>query len=105
MSNQVIEWAPFSVREGVAEAALIAASEKLQRDFLANQDGFLRRELVKGQDRSYVDLVWWSSMETAEAAMAKVMESAICREYFALMEPHQAEAGAGVLHFRSLRTY
>ena len=105
MANQVIEWAPFSVREGVAEATVIAASEKLQRDFLARQEGFLRRELVKGQDRAYVDLVWWSSMETAEAAMAKATESAACRDYFALMEPNQAEAGAGVLHFRSLRTY
>lgn len=105
MTNHVVEWAPFSVREGVAEAALIAASEKLQREFLAGQDGFVRRELVKGQGRSYVDLVWWNSMETAEAAMTKVMESAVCREYFALMEPHQADAGAGVLHFRSLRTY
>lgn len=105
MPGHVVEWAPFSVREGVAEAALIAASEKLQRDFLARQDGFVRRELVKGQDRNYVDLVWWNSMDSAEAAMSKVMESTVCREYFALMEPHQADAGAGVLHFQSVRTY
>jgi hypothetical protein len=105
MTGHVVEWAPFSIREGVGEAALLAASERLQREFLARQDGFVRRELIKGAERGYVDIVWWTSQETAEAAMAKVMESAICRDYFALMEPHQAEAGAGVLHFRSLRSY
>lgn len=105
MAEHVIEWAPFNIREGIAEAALIEVSARLQKDFLARQDGFVRRELIKGQDRSYVDLVWWRSMETAEAAMARVMESAVCRDYFSLMEPNQAEAGAGVLHFRSLRSY
>ncbi len=105
MTEHVVEWAPFSIREGVAEKALIEASSRLQKDFLAGQQGFVRRELIKGQDRNYVDLVWWTSMATAEAAMAKVTESDACRDYFALMEPNQAEAGAGVLHFRSVRTY
>ncbi len=105
MTGHVVEWAPFNTREGVGEPALLAASERLQREFLAKQDGFVRRELIKGGERAYVDLVWWSSQETAEAAMAKVMASAICRDYFAMMEPPQAEAGAGVLHFRSLCSY
>ena len=105
MAEQVVEWAPFNIREGIAEKALVEVSARLQRDFLARQDGFLRRELIKGAERSYVDLIWWRSMETAEAAMAKVTESTVCREYFSLMEPHQAEAGAGVLHFRSLQAY
>lgn len=30
------------------EAALLVASERLQRDFLAHQEGFMRRELVDG---------------------------------------------------------
>ncbi|MGH6891042.1 MAG: hypothetical protein ACREEP_02170 [Dongiaceae bacterium] len=105
MTEHVVEWAPFSIRPGVAEAALIEASARVQKDFIAKQDGFVRRELIKGQDRGYVDIIWWRSMGTAEAAMAKVTESAACRDYFSLMEPNQAEAGAGVLHFRSLRTY
>ena len=44
-------------------------------------------------------------MEEAQAAMANAMESAVCREYFDLMELSAEAAGDGVLHFHCLRRY
>ncbi|HMQ32482.1 MAG TPA: hypothetical protein PKD53_17250 [Chloroflexaceae bacterium] len=101
-----IEWAPFTLAEGVAEATLLAASEALQRVFLSQQPGFVRRELLRGNDNQWVDLVYWASQEAAEAAMQNVAESPVCHRYFALMAGADAdEPGAGVLHFAQVAQY
>jgi len=86
MTKQVLEWAPFRLKAGVDEATLLAASEQLQRDFLAGQDGFVRRELIKGAEGSYVDLVWWDSFAASQAAMRKAAVSPACKRYVALMD-------------------
>lgn len=105
MDGKVLEWAPFRLRPGADEAALLAASERLQADFLARQEGFLRRQLVKGTDGAYVDLVWWRSMAAAEAAMRKAAESAVCAAYFTLMDADHDKPGEGVLHFQEVGRY
>jgi hypothetical protein len=106
MSDTVIEWAPFQVRPGIDEKMLLKLSEELQSGFLARQKGYLRRELVKGkEDGAYVDIVWWASMEDAEAAMAHVADSPACSAYFAAMTPESMDAAAGVLHYRLVKHY
>lgn len=101
----VIEWAPFRLQSGVDEAALLRASEALQHDFLAHQPGFIRRELLRGGNAEWVDLVYWASEEAANIAMKAAAESPVCYEYFHLMDAEHADPGAGVLHFRRVMTY
>lgn len=105
MSAQILEWAPFRLKDGLGEGELLAASDALQRDFLVAQDGFVRRELVHKGEGEYVDLVWWTSQEAAEAAMKRAAGSTACSTYFSIMTTDAADPGAGVLHFRSLRAY
>jgi hypothetical protein len=101
-----IEWAPFTLAEGVDEATLLAASEALQREFLSQQPGFVRRELLRGSSNQWVDLVYWASQDAAEAAMQNVVGSAVCHRYFALMAGTDAnEPGAGVLHLAQVAQY
>jgi hypothetical protein len=57
MTEAVVEWAPFRMKLGVDETALLRSSEELQMQFLAKQRGFIRRELLRGGDGNYVDLV------------------------------------------------
>jgi hypothetical protein len=102
----VIEWAPFRLADGVTEAALLDASETLQREFLARRPGFVRRELLRGADGGWSDLVVWADQASADAVMSAVGESAACRAYFALMRgADAADPGAGVLHLRRVRSY
>ena len=102
----VVEWAPFRLAEGVSEEALLKASETLQEAFLANQRGFVRRELLRGTDGQWADLVHWEDEAAANAVFAAAGESAICHEYFRLMAmPEGADPAAGVLHLRRVRTY
>lgn len=101
MSERVIvEWAPFRLAEGVEEARLIAASEALQSGFLAGQQGFIRRELLKGRDGQWVDMVVWESQEAADQAAKNAAENPACFQYFQLMVgADHSDPGAGVLHF------
>jgi hypothetical protein len=102
----VVEWAPFRLVSGATEQALLAASESLQRDFLGRQRGFVRRELLRGADGQWVDLVHWEDEAAAHAVLAAAMESSVCAEYFKLMEtPEGADLAASVLHLTRVRAY
>lgn len=102
----VVEWAPFQLAAGVTEPTLLAASEVLQRDFLANQPGFLRRELIRLSAEHWVDLVYWENEAAAKGVMDAVSSSPVCQSYFQLMVgADSADPGAGVLHGHRVRVY
>lgn len=101
----VVEWAPFTVVEGTDEQQLLAASEALQRDFLARQAGFLKRELLRVDARRWVDLVYWSSRVAADEAMKAAAASPACHAYFGLMVMEHADPAAGVTILEQVRAY
>ena len=102
----VVEWAPFRLAPGVEPAALLEASEALQRDFLEHQPGFVRRELLRGADGQWADLVVWRDEASAMEVMKTVFSSAVCRAYFHMMEGGDDEnAASNVLHLHRVRVY
>lgn len=104
--NEIVEWAPFHVAPGVTEEKLLEASHHLQEVFLAQQSGFLRRDLLKGKDGSWVDVVYWADRAAAEGAMKAAAESPVCHSYFQLMSgADHANPGDSVLHFSRVKTY
>ena len=105
MTDQVLEWAPFQLKVGVDEAVLLAASERVQHDFLARQPGFVRRELIKGAEGAYVDLVWWESFPASQAAAKKAASSPACRAYFAMMDADRGNPGDSVLLYSVVGAY
>jgi hypothetical protein len=104
--KMIIEWAPFTLAEGVEESSLLAASDDLQDGFLAKQKGFVRRELLKGPNGQWVDLVVWEDRDAAKEAVRNAAESPACFRYFQLMEgAHHDEPGAGIMHLEQRRAY
>ena len=102
----VIEWAPFRLADGVSESDLLRASDDLQAGFLANQPGFLRRDLLRGSDGQWVDLIYWADAASADRIMQIAMESRACLAYFRLMAGADGpDLAAGVLHYRRLKAY
>ena len=102
----VVELAPFRLKPGVDEATLLERSEQLQDEFLRHQRGFLRRELLKGADGEWMDVVHWEDEEAANAIMSVIAESPACRAYFEIMiGADMADPAGGVSHFRRIRTY
>jgi hypothetical protein len=101
-TSHILEWSPFRLKPGVEEAALLQASERMQRDFLSNQDGFVRRELIKGAEGAYTDLVWWDSFAASQAAMKKAASSPAVKAYLTVMnfsagDPRDAVSLFGVV--------
>ncbi|EMJ97658.1 antibiotic biosynthesis monooxygenase family protein [Leptospira alstonii] len=105
-SELIVEWAPFTLSEGKDENLLLNASTVLQSDFLSKQEGFIRRELLKGPDNRWVDLVYWKNKEAAEKAMENASVSSACSQYFNLMtEADHNNPGEGVSLFTAKRIY
>jgi hypothetical protein len=103
MSESLLEWTPFRLKPTVAQQSLLAASEMLQREFLSAQPGFVRRLLLSAGDGSYVDLIWWNSMEAAEAAMNKAASDPSWHEYSVLMA--NGESGPRLHLFQPIADY
>ena len=83
--NQIIEFSSFTLAEGVDEATLVAASDALQAEFLSQQKGFIRRELVRAADGKWADVAYWESRESVEQAMQHTMDNPAALKYFQLM--------------------
>ncbi|HMU92599.1 MAG TPA: hypothetical protein PKJ84_15285 [Anaerolineales bacterium] len=106
MSNQVIELASFRLADGASEATLIAASDAMQEGFLKSQKGFIKRDLVKGADGQWADVVYWDSQESVDAAMQEAMNNPACFKYFELMTGvNHEDVSAGVMHLSVLKSY
>ena len=99
--TQIVEWAPFSLKEGVAELTMLEAADLIQKEFLGKQEGFIKRELLKGPNNSWVDVLHWESNEAAEKAMQNVMTSKACQQYFQCM----ADATKPPLHFEQAKAW
>jgi len=104
--SMTIEWAPFTLADGVDEASLLRASEAVQADFISQQRGFVRRDLLKGEHGQWIDLLYWDSHEAAQQAMQNAANSPVCLEYFQLLASmDDSDPAKGVLHFAVVRQY
>ena len=90
--NHTIEFAPFTLAEGVDEATLIAAAEELQKDFLGRQKGFIKRDLARLADGRWADVIYWESRESVEQAMQSAPENPAALRYFQLMAASESDA-------------
>ena len=67
-ANRTIEWAPYTLKDGIDESDLIQAATDVETQFLKQQPGYLQRQLLKGKDNQWVDLVFWQSEQAAAQA-------------------------------------
>jgi len=107
MSGEMtIELAPFHIADGATIDQLMQASERLERDFLAEAEGYLGRVLVQTDAGTWADMVFWRSREHASKAMEAAASSAACRGYFECMvaEDHDDPA-KGVSLYRAVKAY
>ena len=83
--NHIIEFAPFSLADGVDESTLMAASDALQTEFLNRQTGFIKRDLVRMADRKWADVLYWDNRESVEQALQEASKNPAALNYFQLM--------------------
>ena len=106
ISNYIIEFAPFTLAEGVDELTLMAASDALQAEFFSQQKGFIKRDLLKTTDGKWADIPYWESRESVEQAMQKAMESPAALQYFQLMASSEhADPSTGLMLLSLAKSY
>lgn len=67
-ANLVVEIAEGKIKAGVDRETFLQASDQVMID-LQKMEGYLRRELLMGEDGFFVDLVYWDSLDHAQRAM------------------------------------
>ena len=70
-----VELTSFKLVEGADEAKFIDAANQMQNTFLNDQEGFVKRTLVKGEN-GWTDIVYWKSPQSMQNAMKKAESSA-----------------------------
>ncbi|WP_375054948.1 hypothetical protein [Zobellella sp. DQSA1] len=86
-----VEFATFRLREGVEERTLLEASEQVDREFLAHEEGLLGHVLLRGRDGIYADLAFADSQARAEAVCAKWTANAVALQYIELLDEQSVE--------------
>lgn len=91
MTNPVTVIAPIKLANGKTESDLLSASDRFQKEFVNEQAGVLRRELVRTAEGQYIDIIQFRSAEDAEDVMKKEQESTVCHAFFAVMDMEDIE--------------
>ncbi len=86
MTTPVTIIAPITLAKGKSEADLLAASNIFQTDFVNDQEGVIRRELIRKADGQYLDIVQFRSVEDARDVIKKEMVSPACHAFFSIMD-------------------
>jgi hypothetical protein len=95
-----IALAPFRLRDGVSEEALLATSDDFEQQFVRRQDGIVRRILVKDGDTGYADIVFFRDAAAIDRVIEAEQNSEVCAAFFSIMagdEPHRV--------YQVLKTY
>ncbi|HSL29229.1 MAG TPA: hypothetical protein VK900_08535 [Anaerolineales bacterium] len=105
-NGQIIELAPFTLAEGVDEQTLFAASDALQTEFLSQQSGFIRRDLLNAGDGKWADVIYWNSRESVEHAMQQAPSNRAALQYFQLMaDTSQDDSSGGMMLLSIAKSY
>ena len=65
----IIEIASMQLKDGVTLEEFEPLDRAVEEQFVSKQPGFLSREAAAGDDRSWVVIVHWASVEASENSM------------------------------------
>ncbi|MDA7501767.1 hypothetical protein N8482_00670 [Chitinophagales bacterium] len=73
----------YELAEGVSHDHLLKVAQKVTRDWMKKQPGFMSWKISKAEDGTYCDIVSWTSKEAAKIAEAKMGEIPTATDWFA----------------------
>ena len=84
MIKGIIELVIFKLNQQYQDQQVINAAEKIN-PVLKNMPGFIKRDLGRTEDGKWTDVVYWESLEQAQAAAKKVMKMEECQDFFGMI--------------------
>jgi hypothetical protein len=97
----VLEIAQFRLRAGVSEKDFLKVSDRLQKDYLVKQKGYVDRELVKREDGLWSDILHWSNMEDAKRVGENIMTADAAQNFLKMLDPDSVV----VMYFEQVQVY
>ena len=88
--TKVLELVVYKLHKGVSREQFLGTNDAVS-SWIRQQSGFLSRELVyDAEGDRWVDVIWWETLEQAQAASERSMTSESCSPMFALINMDSA---------------
>ncbi len=88
--TKVLELVVYQLHKGVSREQFLGTNHAVS-SWIRQQPGFLSRELVyDAEGDGWVDVIWWETLEQAQAASQRSMTSESCAPMFALIDMESA---------------
>lgn len=102
-ASAVVEIAIFKTKEGVSHEQLLDTVDAVSR-WAQEQPGFISRDLTYSEDSdTWIDVVWWESLDAAHAAADVSMTSESCAPMFGAIELDGTQMFHGVRMIPTVR--
>ncbi len=89
--TSVAEITEFKTLKVISESSFLEASEAMQKNFLSKQKGYQKRSLLKGEG-TWINIVYWDSMENADAAAKYFMVHPDCKKFLAMIDQNSVKS-------------
>jgi antibiotic biosynthesis monooxygenase (ABM) superfamily enzyme len=87
---RVLELVVYKLNEGVSREQFLGTNGAVSA-WISRQPGFISRDLVYDDEGDrWVDIIWWETLEHAQAAMELSTTSASCAPMFAQVDNDSA---------------
>jgi hypothetical protein len=83
----IVEISQFRLVPGSDERAFVKAAEETQTAFLARQEGFVSRDLLHGEDGSWMDVVRFVDAEAAQVAFQAFAGHPSVKAFESMLDP------------------
>lgn len=86
----ILEMPSFRIKEGVSEADFLHAHEKLNREFMSKQKGYISHQLIRDGEK-WFDVAVWDSVESKEKAFEDIYKYDGIEEYMSFIDQDGAD--------------
>lgn len=97
----IVEIAQFKLAAGVSEKDFLMEADAVQKNFLQKQKGYIDRELLRGDDGQWVDILHWTSMAEATRAAEMMMKDPSTLGFLQSIDP----ASVKMLHLEQVEVW
>ena len=88
--TRVLELVVYQLHNGISPEQFLGTNDAVS-SWIRQQPGFISRELVHDAEGDrWVDVIWWETLEQAQAASERSMTSESCAPMFALIDMDSA---------------
>ncbi|SED06709.1 hypothetical protein SAMN04489761_4163 [Tenacibaculum sp. MAR_2009_124] len=85
-SKNVIEVTTFNLNDGIDANSFISRDSEIERDFASLQPGFIRRTSGVDENGKYAVIVFWDTLDDADASIAAFGQDPTVADYFAMID-------------------